>query len=77
MNFLAGFGKKKELSGKDKNIKDFRKAFPKVRRPYNDDNVMEILFQIKGEYNTLRINIIDDFPITKPGNITINHCCSF
>ena len=68
MNFL-GLGKKKEDSDRDKQIKEFRNAFPNVRRPNHNDSTFEIMFKVNELIMTLRIFLTGDFPIGKPGKL--------
>ena len=60
------FGKKKS-DEKDKQIKELRTTFPSIRRPNNDDTNFELLFEVGRIYSSLRIYLLPDFPIAKPG----------
>ena len=63
---MFGFGKKKEESERDKQLKALRLAYPTVRRPHNDDSILEVLFLVQKEYNTLKIFLLSDFPNDAP-----------
>jgi hypothetical protein len=60
-------GTQKDESGKEKQIRDLSNAFPSVKRPNQDDNMFELVFEIDRKYNTLRIYLPSDFPTSKPG----------
>lgn len=73
-DFLLMFwfkGKEPEQSTKDKQIRELTSAFPSIKRPNQDDNLFEIIFEIDRKYNTLRIYLPNDFPTTKPGEIIL------
>jgi hypothetical protein len=52
---------------REKNVKELCASFPSIRRPQDDDNMFELLFEIDRKYNTLRIYLPSDFPANKPG----------
>lgn len=60
-------GKEQEQYTKEKQIQDLSGAFPSIRRPNQDNNLFEIVFEIDRKYNTLRIYLPSDFPSNKPG----------
>lgn len=66
MNFL-GLGKSRIETEREKKIKEFRQAFPNLRKPYHDDSIYEVVFQSDQVYMTLRIFLTADFPTSKPG----------
>lgn len=57
---------------RDKNVKELCASFPSIRRPQDDDNMFELLFEIDRKYNTLRIYLPSDFPANKPGSAFVN-----
>lgn len=59
-------GKEQEQYTKEKQIQDLSGAFPSIRRPNQDNNLFEIVFEIDRKYNTLRIYLPSDFPSNKP-----------
>lgn len=61
------FGKKRIDDEKDRQIRELRATFPSIRRPNNDNEVFEIIFEIDRSYNTLRVYLQPDFPASKPG----------
>jgi hypothetical protein len=64
---MFGWNKKKE-DEKEKQLKQFKYAFPSLRRPNNDDTLYEIRFLVENQHNALRIAIPNEFPSVKPGN---------
>lgn len=60
-------GKEQEQFTKEKQIQELNGAFPSIRRPNQDNNLFEIVFEIDRKYNTLRIYLPSDFPSNKPG----------
>lgn len=60
-------GKEQENYTKEKQIRELTTAFPSIRRPNQDDNLFDVLFEIDRKYNTLRIYLPSDFPANKPG----------
>jgi hypothetical protein len=67
------FGKKRIDDEKERQIRDLRATFPSLRRPNNDNEVFEIIFEIDRSYNTLRVYLQPDFPASKPGLLTTVH----
>ena len=63
---LNVFGKKKG-DERERQIRDLRSTFPSIRRPSNDDARFELLFEVGRSYSTLRIYLLPEFPIAKPG----------
>jgi hypothetical protein len=59
-------GKEPENFTKDKQIRELTTSFPSIKRPNQDDNLFEIIFEIDRKYNTLRIYLPSDFPANKP-----------
>ena len=67
------FGKKKTDDEKDRQIRELRVTFPSLRRPNNDDELFEMLFEVEKAYSTLRIYLKPEFPSLKPGSFQ-RHC---
>jgi hypothetical protein len=65
-----GFGRKTNDNAvnKDKMIKDLFKSYPRMTKPQKDNSVLEVSFDLQGQYSTLRIFLPHDFPISKPSN---------
>jgi hypothetical protein len=66
---MSFFSRKKEPAqenARDKAIREFRQAFPNIRKPYNDDSAFEVLFQVDQLWYTLKIFLTGDFPVSKP-----------
>lgn len=61
------FGKKRTDDEKDRQIRELRVTFPSLRRPNNDDELFEMLFEVEKAYSTLRIYLKPEFPSLKPG----------
>jgi hypothetical protein len=59
-------GKEPENFTKDKQIRELTTSFPSIKRPNQDDNLFEVVFEIDRKYNTLRIYLPSDFPANKP-----------
>jgi hypothetical protein len=70
---MFGWNKKKE-DEKEKQLKQFKYAFPSLRRPNNDDTLYEIRFLVENQHNALRIAIPNEFPSVKPGNYYYQPC---
>ena len=67
------FGKKKTDDEKDRQIRELRVTFPSLRRPNNDDELFEMLFEVEKAYSTLRIYLKPEFPSLKPGSFRKYH----
>lgn len=65
-----GFGKKTDTNAanKAKIIKDLSKKYTNLTKPQKDNSLLEISFDLQGQYSTLRIFLSHDFPISKPSN---------
>jgi hypothetical protein len=62
-------GKEQENYTKEKQIRELSITFPSIRRPNQDDNLFEIVFEIDRKINTLKIYLPSDFPANKPGRV--------
>jgi hypothetical protein len=72
--FWFNKGKEPENYTKEKQIRELSISFPSLRRPNQDDNLFEIIFEIDRKYNTLKIYLPSDFPANKPGTSSPTLC---
>jgi hypothetical protein len=61
------FWSKKKDDDRERQLKQFKFAFPSLRRPNNDDSLFEIRFLVENQHMVLRIAIPNEFPAVKPG----------